>query len=94
MATSAPNPEPTEEASYGGTIVLCGIIALGLTWTYLLFGASGLGWWVKGGATIVIFPTMYFGWRWRQQKINRQLEVLQRWADDDDAKTKKRRKPA
>lgn len=94
MATSEPEPEAPQEASYAGTIVLCGIIALGLTWTYLLFGTSGLGWWAKGGVTIVIFPAMYFAWRWRQQKINRQLEVLQRWADDNDAKTTKRRKPA
>ena len=86
---------PSEEASYGGAIVLFGIIALGLTWTMLLFGPAGLKWWGKGAATVIIFPLMFWGWRWRKQRINKQLELLQRWAADDDAKReKRRRKPA
>lgn len=94
MVTSKPEPEPPAETSYGGTIVLGGIIALGLTWTYLLFGTSGLGWWAIGAPPIVIFPMMYLAWRWRRQRTNKQLEALQRWADDDDTKTGKPRKPA
>jgi hypothetical protein len=95
MSTNESGPgTPHDEASYGGAIILFGIVALGLTWTYLLFGRTGLELWGKVAASVVIFPTMYFAWRWRQQRIHKQLEVLQRWADDDDAKTQKRRKPA
>ncbi|MGH7136224.1 MAG: hypothetical protein ACREHD_10825 [Pirellulales bacterium] len=94
MSTNSSEPD-APEASYGGAIVLFGIIALGLTWTYLLFGTSGLGWWAIGAPPVVIIPTMYLAWRWRRQRINKQLEALQRWADDDDAKKeKRRRKPA
>jgi hypothetical protein len=94
MATNPTEPD-APEASYGGAIVLFGIIALGLTWTFLLFGWGGLEIWGKAAATVVIFPTMYYAWRWRQRRINRQLELLQRWADDADAKNeKRRRKPA
>ncbi|HET6878576.1 MAG TPA: hypothetical protein VFI31_00290 [Pirellulales bacterium] len=91
MSTNESGPgESPQEASYGGAIVLFGIVALALTWTYLLFGGAGLGLLGKGAATIVIFPTMFFAWRWRRRRILKQLEVLQRWADADDAKTKKR----
>ena len=83
---------PPEAPSHVGAIVLLGIVALGVIWTYIFIGETGLKWWGKGAATVVIFPTMFWAWRWRQKRINKQIEVLQRWADEDGAKSEKRRR--
>lgn len=93
MSTNEPDRgTPSEAPSHAGAIVLLGIVALGVTWTYIFFGVSGVGWWMKAGATIVIFPIMIAGWRWRQKRISRQLELLERWAEAADARS--RQKPA
>lgn len=75
----------TPPPSYAGTIVIVGMIALGVVWTYILV-PSGLNYWMKGGASVVILFAMIAAWRWRQQRIAQQLEHLQRWAADDDAR--------
>ncbi|HVX14012.1 MAG TPA: hypothetical protein VHC22_22700 [Pirellulales bacterium] len=84
---------PPRESSNAGTIVLAGIVALGVTWTYIFFGIAALQWWAKGAATVVIFPLMFGAWRWRKMRERKQIEMLQRWADEDDAKSKRRRPP-
>jgi hypothetical protein len=78
-------------SSHAGTIVVLAIVSLGVVWTYIFFGMSGVGWWMKGGATVVILALMVAAWSWRQKRISQQLDLLQRWADDDEAR---RRKPA
>jgi hypothetical protein len=47
---------------------------------------------MKAGASVVILFAMIAAWRWRQKRISQQLEVLQRWAAEDDARGQ--RKPA
>jgi protein-S-isoprenylcysteine O-methyltransferase Ste14 len=83
-------PEPPR--SHAGTIVVLAIVGLGVIWTYIFFGMSGVGWWVKGGATVVVLALMVAAWIWRQKRTSQQLEVLQRWADESEARVK--RKPA
>ncbi|HWB11139.1 MAG TPA: hypothetical protein VG826_18060 [Pirellulales bacterium] len=85
----APSAPPS---SHAGTIVVLAIVGLGVVWTYIFFGMSALGWWMKGAATIVILALMVAAWSWRQKRISQQLDVLQRWADDDEARS--RRRPA
>ena len=84
------SPQPPR--SHAGTIVLLAIVSLGVIWTYIFFGMGGVRWWIKGGATVVILVLMVAAWIWRQKRISQQLEVLQRWADQDEARG--RRKPA
>ena len=67
------------------------MIILGVVWTYILV-PSGLSYWMKAGASVVIFVAMIAAWRWRQKRTVQQLELLQRWAAEDDARD--RRKPA
>jgi hypothetical protein len=87
------SPEPQQ--SKVGAILALGIVAMGVIWTYIFFGYDALGWWAKAGVTAVILPTMVWAWRWRRQRISRQLDILQRWADEDDAKaSRRRRRPA
>ena len=93
MSSNEPDTgAPTDAPSHVGAIVLLGIVALGVIWTYIFIGPTGLEWWGKGAATVVIFPTMIWAWRWRQKRISKQIEVLQRWADEDDAKSEKQRR--
>ena len=96
MSSNELDQGPSEpQSSNVGAILALGIVALGVVWTYIFFGISGVGWWAKAGATAIILPTMVWAWRWRQRRINRQIEVLQRWAEKDDASTPpRRRKPA
>lgn len=87
-------PPPETPRSYAGTIIVLGIIALGVVWTYIFFGGKGVGYWAKAGASIVLLVAILWAWRWRQKRVSRQLELLQRWAEDDDAKAaRRRRKP-
>ena len=88
--TSGSTSQPP--SSHAGAIVIGGIIALGVVWTYILVGKTGLGYWMKAGASVVILTAMIAAWRWRQKRIAQQLELLQRWAADDDAR--RQRKPA
>lgn len=88
-------PPPESPRSYAGAIVILGIIALGIVWTFIFFGQVVFGYWAKAAATAVIFPTILWAWRWRQKRTRRQLELLQRWAEQEDASTApRRRKPA
>lgn len=88
-------PPPESQRSYAGAIIALGIIALGVVWTYIFFGVSGVGYWAKAGASVVMILAIVWSWRWRQKRISRQLELLQRWAADEDASTpQRRRKPA
>lgn len=84
---------PEGERSYSGLLIIASILALGITWTYLLFGKSGLGIWAKAGATVVFIGFIIGSWRWRRMRERQQLEVLQRWAEADETSVAKRKKP-
>jgi hypothetical protein len=94
MSTNEPDQGTPSKPppSHAGTIVILGIVALGIIWTYIFFGSVVFGYWGKGIATVVIVPTMIWAWHWRQKRISRQLELLERWADAADARS--RQKPA
>jgi len=90
MSSNEPGRPPEPPRSHAGTIVLLAILSLGVVWTYIFFGETALGWWAKGGATVVILVAIAAAWIWRQKRINQQLELLQRWADDDEARGKRK----
>lgn len=80
---------PEAERSHSGLLIIASIIALGITWTYLLFGKSGLGIWAKAGATVVFIGFIFGLWRWRRKREQQQLDVLQRWAAADEGAAKR-----
>ncbi len=81
---------PENQSSYAGLIVTAAVVGLGVVWTYIFFGPSGLGWWAKGAATLVILSIMIWAWRWRQKRERQQLQVLQRWAEADESSAARR----
>ncbi|HVA48193.1 MAG TPA: hypothetical protein VNH11_17645 [Pirellulales bacterium] len=81
---------PENQQSYAGLIVVSAIVGLGVVWTYIFFGPSGLGWWAKGAATLVILSIMIGAWRWRQKRTQQQLAVLQRWAEAGETSAARR----
>ncbi|MGH7193720.1 MAG: hypothetical protein ACREJM_09335 [Candidatus Saccharimonadales bacterium] len=79
-ATGAPPPE----RSHLGWILSASVVAMLVVWTYILFGIDGVEWWGKLAATVVVLFSIAFAWRWRRRRLRKQLEVLERWADQQD----------
>lgn len=75
---------PSPERSHLGWILSAGVVAMLVVWTYIFFGADGVGWWAKLAATLIVVFSIGFAWRWRRQRLRKQLEVLERWADQQD----------
>ena len=92
MSSKESGRPPEAPRSHAGAIVAVAIVSLGVIWTYIFFGKTALGWWAKGGATVVILAAMIAAWIWRRRRTSQQIELLQRWADHDEARGQ--RKPA
>lgn len=75
---------PPPERSHLGWILSAGIVLMLVVWTYIFFGRDGVEWWGKLAATVVVAVSIAFSWRWRRQRLRKQLEVLERWADQQD----------
>jgi len=70
---------------YFGLIFSASIAVLVGVWIYFLIGGTGVNIFTMVVISVAIIGLMAFVWRvhrWRQQKA---LELLQRWADQDDA---------
>jgi len=80
---SDPNQRPT--VGYFALIFSIAIAILVGVWIYYLLGDTAVSGFSKGLIGVAIIVLMIFVWRlhrWRQRKA---LELLQRWAEKDDA---------
>lgn len=82
LGTPSGSPEP--ERSHLGWILSMGIVAMLVVWTYIFFGVDGVEWWGKLAVTVVVVCSIVFAWRWRRQRLRKQLEVLERWAEHEE----------
>ncbi len=77
------NQRPT--VGYFGLIFTAAIVVLVGVWIYFLLGDSWVDNFGKAVITVVVIAVMIFAWRlhrWRQRKA---LDLLQRWAEKDEA---------
>ena len=75
---------PSPERSHLGWILTAGIVLMLVVWTYIFFGRDGVEWWSKLAVTALVIVSIASAWRWRRQRLRKQLEVLERWADQQD----------
>jgi hypothetical protein len=68
-------------------IFAAGVVVLIGVWIYFLLGHTAVGWFGNAVITIAILATLVAAWRWRLSRQRKALELLQRWADQDAAKS-------
>ncbi|HEV3006667.1 MAG TPA: hypothetical protein VGX78_19510 [Pirellulales bacterium] len=89
--TSKQEFDSSAEKEPGGVlfwlIFAAGIVVLLGVWIYFLLGHTAVGWFGNGVISIVVGTALVVAWRWRRSRHRKALELLERWADEDAAKS-------
>lgn len=89
MTTHSDRPSPAPENQGRTTALIVGgaILAMLLIWTYIFFGMKGVSLWGFAIGLVVIALAAVFGWKWRRERIKKQLDVLDKWAEKESSRT-------
>ncbi|HEV3021435.1 MAG TPA: hypothetical protein VGX76_03175 [Pirellulales bacterium] len=68
-------------------IFAAGVVVLIGVWIYFFLGHTAVGWFGNGVITVVVVTALVVALRWRRSRHRKALELLERWADQDAAKS-------